>query len=118
MPADDFIRTHWSRLTFSPSIPSRPQENRRINPKRMRRAIRKEAREGIGTKAQQALKLQQEQRKRDHKATAKENRERDAPRRFLLRREKSPPIAPSCATFSDTLPIFPFSPKKKLSLPM
>ncbi len=84
----DFILEHWSQLVFSSSIQSKVRKEKRINPKRMQRNIRKELQQGIGTKAQQALKLQQEQRKWEHKASAKEKRKRDTMRRFTLRQEK------------------------------
>ncbi len=83
----DFILKHWSQLIFSPSIQSKMRKDRRSNPKRMQRDIRKELQQRIGTKAQQALNLQQEQRKQEHKASAKAKREHDAMRRFTLRQE-------------------------------
>ena len=52
---------HWRHLPFSPSMEGAAPEERRINPKRMRRQIQKSLRTtGIGTKAQQALQLQRE----------------------------------------------------------
>ena len=62
---------------------------RRINPKRMRRQIERSLqRTGIGTKAQQALKLQQEQGKAARVRRSREEREAEAERQFALRREK------------------------------
>lgn len=84
----DFIQKHGSQLTFSSSIQSRVCEERPINPKRMQRQVRKELQQGIGTKAQQALKLQQEQRKQIRKVSAKEKRAQEEMRRFNLRQEK------------------------------
>lgn len=84
----DFILKHWSHLTFSPSMQREMCTEQKINPKRMQRNIHKELRQGIGTKAQQALKLQQEQRKQVRKASIKEKQERESMRRFALRKEK------------------------------
>ncbi len=92
-PADcevyEFLLKSWSRLTFSPSIPGEMPPERRMNPKRMQRAIHTQTRQqGIGTKAQQALKLQQEQGKQARKAASKEQREQEEARRFALRQAK------------------------------
>lgn len=85
----EFLLKSWSQLKFSPSIPGETTEDRRMNPKRMQRAIRSQMRQqGIGTKAQQALKLQQEQGKLERKAASREQREQEARRRFALRQEK------------------------------
>lgn len=84
----DFILRHWSQLVFSPSIQCALCKEQRISPKRMQRSIRRELHQGIDTKAQQALKLQQEQRKQMRKSCARENRGQEAMRRFALHQEK------------------------------
>lgn len=84
----EFILKHWSQLRFSPSIQSSMCKERKTNPKRMQRDIHKELQQGVGTKAQQALKLQQEQRIQARKASAQKKREDEAVRRFALREEK------------------------------
>ena len=54
-----FLLHCGERLVFSPPVPAQTVEKRRINPKRMQRSIgRALAETGVGTKAQQALKLQ------------------------------------------------------------
>ena len=79
----------WRQLPFSPSMEGAAPEERRINPKRMRRQIEKSLRStGIGTKAQQALQLQREQGKEARKKASREAREAEADRQFALRREK------------------------------
>ena len=79
----------WRQLPFSPSMEGAAPEERRINPKRMRRQIEKSLRStGIGTKAQQALQLQREQGKEARKKASREEREAEADRQFALRREK------------------------------
>lgn len=77
------------KLRFSPSLETEVQETRRINPKRMKRAAERqtEAR-GLGAKAQQALKLQQEQGKVERKIRNREEREQEQERLFLLRQQK------------------------------
>ena len=62
---------------------------RRINPKRMQREIHRQLQDkGIGTKAQQALKLQHEQCKLEKKAKSREQKEADKERQFAIRQEK------------------------------
>ena len=84
-----FLLKNWSRLKFSPSVETSASLERRINPKRMQRDIQKQLQDsGVGTKAQQALKLQQEQRKSARKIRSREVRETDQERQFALRQEK------------------------------
>ena len=59
------------------------------NPKRMKRRVRRELKDsGMGTKSQQALKLQQEQMKTDRKVVSREKREAEARRQFELKQQK------------------------------
>lgn len=83
-----YLLQHGRDLRFSPSLPSRAPEERRINPKRMQRSIQGQIQQGVGTKAQQALKLQQEQRGAERKAVSRQKREEEKERRFALRQEK------------------------------
>ena len=85
----DFLLKNWSKLKFSPPIKAERVEERKINPKRLQKQIRKATEEkGVGTKAQQALKLQQEQNKTERKILTRERREAEAQRRFALRQQK------------------------------
>ena len=85
----DFLLKNWSRLRFSPSLEVSKLDEKRINPKRMQRDIRKQLQDtGIGTKAQQALKLQQEQGKQKRKIQSRESREMEKERQFELRQQK------------------------------
>jgi len=60
----DFLLENWHKLKFSPSVKAEKNEERKINPKRLKREINKQLEnKGIGTKAQQALKMQHELRK-------------------------------------------------------
>ena len=61
----------------------------KINPKRMQREINKAQKNTeIGTKSQQALKLQQEQIKDNKKAIKKIKREEEAKRQFEFKQKK------------------------------
>ena len=72
----DFLLKNWNSLKFSPPIKSEITEERKINPKRMQREINNQLQnKGMGTKAQQALKLQHEQNKMERKVKSKEQRE-------------------------------------------
>lgn len=85
----DFLLRHWNRLTFSPPLKTEKMEERHNNPKRVQREINRQLQDrGMGTKAQQALKLQQEQNKMERKTRSKEQKEAEAERQFLLRQEQ------------------------------
>lgn len=79
----------WRRLRFSPSMAAEGPGERRVSPKRMQRQIKRELRTpGAGTKARQALKLQQEQGKEARKRQSRAEREAETERQFALRQEK------------------------------
>ena len=85
----DFLLNNWSRLQFSPPANVDKAEEKHINPKRMQREINSHLQDmGIGTKAQQALKLQHEQREMERKTQSKEQKEAEAEQKFALRQEK------------------------------
>ena len=84
-----YLLDHYHRLEFSPSLASQAAEERRVSPKRAQRLAARETREtGTGTKAQQALQLQREQRKAERKVISKERREAKRERKLALRQEK------------------------------
>lgn len=84
----DFILKNYYQLRFSPAVEADVKEVSR-NPKRVQREVRKQVQNtGIGTKSQQALKLQQEQLKTERKTVSREQREAERERRFKLRQEK------------------------------
>ena len=83
------ILDRWSQLAFSPALTVEASGERAVSPKRMQRLIQRQtAAAGIGTKAQQALKLQQEQGKLARKVRSREKREAEQERKFQLRQEK------------------------------
>ena len=58
----EYIQKYYFSLKFSPAVETVVKDIKR-NPKRMQREVKKMLKTGIGTKSQQALKLQQEQNK-------------------------------------------------------
>ncbi|HCL4436866.1 TPA: YjdF family protein [Clostridium botulinum] len=73
----DFILKNYYNLKFSNPIAIDKNPKKEINPKRMQRKIKKTVQEnGIGTKAQQALKLDYENKKTERKIRSKEDREK------------------------------------------
>ena len=84
----DFILKNYYRLQFSPAVATDVKEACR-NPKRVQRDVRKQVQNtGIGTKSQQALKLQQEQLKTERKIVSREQREAEKQRQFELKQQK------------------------------
>ena len=84
----DFVLKNYYHLRFSPAMATDVKEASR-NPKRVQREVRKHMENtGIGTKSQQALKLQQEQLKTERKTVCREQREAEKQRRFGLKQRK------------------------------
>lgn len=78
-----FLLDHWRHLPFSPPVPVEQGERKRLNPKRAQREIKKQLQHvGIGTKAQQALKLSRKRASRLGKSVPgrrrKQNRNADS----------------------------------------
>ena len=85
----EFIDKNWHRLQFSQAVDVAQITEIRKNPKRQLREAKKQMQsQGIGTKSQQALKLQQEQNKMERKQRTKAEREAEKQRRFDLRQSK------------------------------
>ena len=83
-----FILGHYYSLQFSPAVAAVVMETKK-NPKRMQRDVRKQMQEkGIGTKSQQALKMQQEQNKHERKAKCREQKLAETERMFELKQQK------------------------------
>ena len=84
----EFVLRHYDELVFSPAVET---EMRQIadNPKRRLRNVRKQTeRSGIGTKSQQALQMQREEMKKEHRQNSREQRDADAQRRFDMKQMK------------------------------
>ena len=85
----EFINRNWNRLQFSQAVDVAPATEIRKNPKRQLREAKKQMlSQGIGTKSQQALKLQQEQNNMERKQRSKAEREAEKRRQFDLRQAK------------------------------
>ena len=84
----EYIQKHYASLKFSPAVDAVVKDIKR-NPKRMQREARRQMQEtGIGTKSQQALKLQQEQNKQERKIRSKEKKEAEELRKFEMKQQK------------------------------
>ena len=78
----EYIQKCYFSLKFSPAVDTVVKDIKR-NPKRMQREAKRQMQEtGIGTKSQQALKLQQEQNKQEHKVRRREKKEAEELRMF------------------------------------
>ena len=85
----EYIDQNWHRLRFSQAVEAPSTTENRKNPKRQLREAKKQMRQqGIGTKSQQALKLQKEQNNTEHKQQTKAEREVEKQRQFDLRQAK------------------------------
>ena len=75
-------------MKFSPAVDTVVRDIKR-NPKRMQREAKRQMQEtGIGTKSQQALKLQQEQNKQERKIRSREKKEAEEQRMFEMKQQK------------------------------
>ena len=84
----EFINRNYYHLQFSPAVETIVKDTKK-NPKRAQREAKKQTLEtGIGTKSQQALKLQQEKNKQERKARSREQREAERQRMFELKQIK------------------------------
>ena len=84
----EYIQKHYASLKFSPAVDAVVKDIKR-NPKRMQREARRQMQEtGIGTKSQQALKLQQKQNKQECKIRSREKKEAEKLRMFELKQQK------------------------------
>ena len=87
----EFIYRYYYHLQFSPAVETviKVIKDTKKNPKRAQRDAKKQTLEiGIGTKSQQALKLQQEQNKQERKVRSREQRESENQRLFELKQMK------------------------------
>ena len=84
-----FFLEHFGSLVFSPAVAVDEAPEKRVNPKRQRREVGKQLDvHGIGTKSQQALKMQQEAGKAARKDCAKQRKEAEKDLKFGLRQQK------------------------------
>lgn len=84
----EYIQKYYYSLQFSPAVATVVKETK-SNPKRMQRDAKKQMQEnGISTKSQQALKMQQEQNKQERKIRSRKQKEADEQRMFELKQQK------------------------------
>lgn len=84
----EFINRNYYHLQFSPAVETVVKDTKK-NPKRAQRDAKKQTLEtGIGTKSQQALKLQQEQNKQERKVRSREQRAAESQWLFELKQIK------------------------------
>jgi len=85
----EFILRRYGELEFSPAIAAAGKESGSKNPKRVRREARKRLESaGVGTKAQQALKLQREQSKTERRRRTQEEKQAEARLRFEQKQQR------------------------------
>ena len=85
----EFILRNYYKLKFSPSVACEVKSKERINPKRLQRDVKKQiGAVGIGTKSQQALKLQQEEGKLKRKERSKLKKEAELEQKFEQKQQK------------------------------
>jgi hypothetical protein len=84
----EFILQNYDRMVFSPAVETETKQTA-DNPKRRLRNVRKQTeRRGIGTKSQQALQMQREEMKKEHRQNSREQRDAEAQRRFDMKQMK------------------------------
>lgn len=86
----EYLLKNWHRLSFSRPVSADAAEERRRNPKRLQRELRRTLHEtqGSGTKAQQVLAAEREARKLEKKTVSRAEREAEQERRFAQKQEK------------------------------
>lgn len=83
-----FYIKHYYDLQFSPAVETIVKKDKK-NPKRVLRDVKKQLQNnGIGTKSQQALKLQHELKKEEYKSNSKHKKQMDAEQKFKLKQQK------------------------------
>lgn len=84
----EFVLKDYGRLQFSPAVKVQFKQ-RKKNPKRLLKEAKKQMHDqGIGTKSQQALKLQHEQQKRKQKQQSIKQKQLLEKRMFALKQQK------------------------------
>ena len=85
----EFVLTSFHQVRFSDPVHASPTVIHCSNPKRMQREIARTTKpQGVGTRAQQAIKILQETTKTERKTISREQRLLEEERSFTLRQEK------------------------------
>ena len=83
-----FIQRHFYELRFSQSVPTERREAKKNLKTAQRDAKRQMQQVGIGTKSQQVLKLQHEEKRLEGRKKNREEKQAKAERLFLLKQQK------------------------------
>ena len=84
-----FLLENVGRLSFSPALREQPAASGAVHSKRARREAQKlMERRGVGTRAQQALRLQREQNRQERRERSRRQKKEEENRLFALRRKK------------------------------
>jgi len=84
----DFVLRNYYTLKFSPALETSVREEKRNPKRRLREAKKQTMQKGIGTKSQQALQLQREERKTERRQISREQKAADQQRKFDLKQRK------------------------------
>ena len=85
----NFVLNRYNKLKYSPEILYETAFKRKVNPKRVQRDVKQQLiNKGVGTKSQQALKLQQEKNKTIRKIKTKEQKELEKEKMYSLKQHK------------------------------
>lgn len=85
----EIVLNRYSKLKYSPEIQYEKVFKEKVNPKRVQRDVKKQLHnKGVGTKSQQALKLQQDQNKTLRKMKTKEQKELEKENLYSLKQQK------------------------------
>lgn len=85
----NYILNNWYNLKFKLSLKTNKIKDIKINPKRMQRKINKQiSKIGTSTKAQEAISMQKEIFKQEHKQIIKKEKQRINEIKFKLKQEK------------------------------
>ena len=85
----ELVLNRYSKLKYSPEIQYEKVFKEKVNPKRVQRDVKKQLNnKGVGTKSQQALKLQQVQNKTIKKMKTKKQKELEKEKMYSLKQNK------------------------------
>ena len=84
----EFILQNYDRMVFSPAVETETKQTADNSKRRLRNVRKQTERSGIGTKSQQALQMQREEMKKEHRQNSREQRDAEAQRRFDMKQMK------------------------------
>lgn len=82
------INERWDSIDFFQQSTVETHPQKKINPKRLQRLVRKSSKKGIGIKAQVALQKQREQQKSVHKKCQRKRTQEFAHALFIKKQQK------------------------------